>query len=98
MFTSVLSGILFIIGFTTEAEEFIVFFSPSYLLPEVQGIYLYVIAAGRVAWLKFCQSVSKTAAYIKEGKPAHGYLALVVVVDNCSILHMTKLLLVLIVI
>jgi hypothetical protein len=28
MFTSVLSEMLFIIGFTTEAEEFIFFFSP----------------------------------------------------------------------
>jgi hypothetical protein len=50
-------------------------------LPEVQGIFpLFIIAAGRVGFM-FFQSVSIAAAYIKEGKPAHGYLTLVVVVS-----------------
>jgi len=59
---------LFIFSFTTEAH--------------CKGFFLFIVAAGRVAWLKFCQSISIAAAYIKEVKPAHGYLALVVVVDT----------------
>ena len=75
--------LIIVIDFITETEP------PSLLslslslslLPKVQSIW-FTIAAGRVGCLKFCQSVSTAAAYIKEGKPAHGYLALVVMVDT----------------
>ena len=73
---------LLIIDFIIETEPSSLLFCFSFVLSYQSGKDL-IYHCSWPSWLaQVCQSVSIAAAYIKEGKPAHGYLTLVVVVDT----------------
>jgi hypothetical protein len=56
------------------------------LIPKIQGIW-FIIAAGRVGWLKFCQSVSITVAYIKASKTSSWLLSFSCCGWHCYTVH-----------